>query len=365
MVIKILILLGDAGGGHMSAAKATAEGLEALHADIEAKIINLSDTEKSFPFNATDNSWKLVSKYPIAQTISNQIYKLINTKIGDYIARKFVQRFGANAVRKVIEREDPQIVISTHFVVSAVLEKMKQEMPQLFTVSIAADLVGFPRLLADSNADLIFCATAKAAKRLESFGIKPNVIKYPHFPLAVSKGGRQIEVDANQKCILVTGGGVGTIALVDEIGELLKLPKATVIVICGKSEDAYQLLQDRYRDYPNLRLEKFVNNMNDFLTAADLVIAKPGPATIVEIELLKRKAIFTQIIGKQEFGNIAYLKQNPNFVYLPEEKESVSKLALQLMSRPYRPFEPRFNKEANRQLANVVMKSYTASPKPL
>ncbi|MFA5623299.1 MAG: hypothetical protein WC981_03665, partial [Candidatus Dojkabacteria bacterium] len=48
-------------------------------------------------------------------------------------------------------------------------------------------------------------------------------------------------------------------------------------------------------------------------------IAKPGPATLLEIERLGKKAIFTRPVGYQEWGNVEYLLQNPNFIYIGNE----------------------------------------------
>ncbi len=365
MAAKVLILLGDAGGGHMSAAKAIAAGFQISYPQVEVKILDLSVEVSKFPFNATDQVWQNVSKYPFIEAISNFGYELTNTYLGNIIAHKVVLADGGLPLVKIIQRESPDVVISTHFIVSAVLEKVKYLFPGLKTVSVAADLVGFPRMLADHSADLIFCATAEAALRLEDFGIRSENIRFPYFPVnpnlqnyqGRTKFLRQIGLNPKLKIILITGGGLGTISMLDTIRTLLKLPGCQLIIVAGKKKATFELFKHEYANFPNVKVIQFVDNIQDYFNAADLVVAKPGPATIVELEIFRKPTLFTKMIGQQELGNIDFLMQNPNFVYLGKENGSTLSEASRLLMHKYIAFDSRFNFNSSVEIAIEIMTS--------
>lgn len=363
-----MILLGDAGGGHMSAARAMQAGFLAVDPELKVEVVNLSDRVKTFPFNATDSSWKLVSKSRPARLFSDLMYGVTNSWLGDKVARKLVVGSGRQAVIDAITDHQPDIVVSTHFIVSTILEAVKPQYPNLISVSIAADLVGFPRMLADHNADLIFCATSEAADRLKSFGIAPSAIRSPHFPVNANVASklsrdefwRQQGLDSDTKTILVTGGGVGTVSMLPLIERLLQIPNIRVVVICAKSEESYTYLNNKFGNNPRLVLKKFVPNLPEYMNASDIIVAKPGPATVIEIEILSKPAIFTNTIGKQEYGNVEFLKQNPNFVYLPDCQESIEQVVDRLLYREAVPFTARFNTESSAKIAEEVLRLKTS-----
>ena len=71
--------------------------------------------------------------------------------------------------------------------------------------------------------------------------------------------------------------------------------------------------------------------MQDIMNAADVVISKTGPGIIIELEVLNKKAVFTQYIGAQEKGNICYISGNPMFRYIGNRKDLINKKIEELM----------------------------------
>src|SRR5690606_11108162 len=74
----------------------------------------------------------------------------------------------------------------------------------------------------------------------------------------------------------------------------------------------------KYLDNKKVKILGYINNMHDYLKIADIVVGKPGPATIIESELFDKKMILTRKIGQQETGNIDYALKNPKFRYIGE-----------------------------------------------
>lgn len=92
--------------------------------------------------------------------------------------------------------------------------------------------------------------------------------------------------------IVVTGGGLGAKRLNAVVLEVLpKLQQlASVVLICGESH--YQQLRAVIKDdTPDFQLHSFVTNMQPLLGAADVVVARAGATTILELAALHKPTI--------------------------------------------------------------------------
>jgi UDP-N-acetylglucosamine:LPS N-acetylglucosamine transferase len=58
--------------------------------------------------------------------------------------------------------------------------------------------------------------------------------------------------------------------------------------------------------------------METLMAAADVVVTKAGPGTIMEALSLSRPLIVTGAVGLQETGNISYVENNKFGIYCPE-----------------------------------------------
>jgi processive 1,2-diacylglycerol beta-glucosyltransferase len=116
-----------------------------------------------------------------------------------------------------------------------------------------------------------------------------------------------------------------------------------LLIITGKLTEFRKQLQKKYSTNPTVATLGFVENMQDYLNAADIVVTKPGPATILEIELFQKQAILTRKVGIQEIGNIHYALQNPNFRYINDHWDKLSQTVNELLASPYKEFPARRN----------------------
>ncbi|MDY0097493.1 MAG: glycosyltransferase, partial [Candidatus Dojkabacteria bacterium] len=94
-------------------------------------------------------------------------------------------------------------------------------------------------------------------------------------------------------------------------------------------------LQKKYIKNSNILINGYTDRMQDFIISSDIVIAKPGPATVLEVEGLKKKAIFTYPVGYQEWGNVDYLTKNPNFKYIGRDFTNIEHTIDSLLSFEY------------------------------
>ncbi len=93
--------------------------------------------------------------------------------------------------------------------------------------------------------------------------------------------------------ILITGGGLGAVrinnAVADSLPQLLEL--GSVALVCGKHQ--YEALRDRLgANTAQFQLHAFVSqNMHEYMAAADVVVARAGMTTILELAALARPTI--------------------------------------------------------------------------
>jgi len=322
---KVLIVLADVGNGHKSAANAiTNTFIEYYNDDYELKVIDLFEASDIQPFNSSAETHILISRNKIVENIFNFIFNTLNKKIFFDIFNSYTLSRMLDECEKIVMNEKPDIVISVHPITSMILKGIKERNNSFKYAVVITDLVSIFRGWADSSADLVFCGTSEAVNTIVRFGVDVNKIHYPLFPINPSLKDfkskdtmlKILNLDETKLTILITGGGQGTVLLKDAIKRLANHNKYQVIVICGRSESLIEDLTYEYKNNPSIKILGFVNNIQDYLNLSDLIISKPGPATILEIELFAKKSILTRYIGLQEVGNISYALRNPRFRYI-------------------------------------------------
>lgn len=336
---KILIAIGDVGNGHRSGANALTESFNQLYPDIEVKTVDVFKLSNLWPYKETDELYKTMSKSKPLETINNTVFKITNTKyLYDVFTNYNVTQL-YDTTLQLLKEEKPDLVISVHPIVSMVLERMRDDI-EFLSVVVITDLITLYRGWADKNADLVFSPTTEAVKTLTEFGVNSNRIIYPLFPInpklknyrEKSEVLKELGFDANKQTILITAGGAGIGSLAGSIENLSKREDLQLIIITGKVEDYRIKLTEKYKDNKRIKVFGYINNIQDYLNASDIIVGKPGPATILEIELFDKKAVLTRKIGEQEIGNIDYAVRNPKFRYIGDDGKKLESAVFELLN---------------------------------
>ncbi|MCS7003236.1 MAG: glycosyltransferase, partial [Dehalococcoidia bacterium] len=82
-----------------------------------------------------------------------------------------------------------------------------------------------------------------------------------------------------------------------------------LIVVCGRNERARRRLSATPLQTPT-RVFGFVTNMPDLVSAADVVVTKGGPQSIMECLTAGRPVIVTDVLPGQERGNDRYVERH-------------------------------------------------------
>lgn len=339
MYKKVLIAIGDVGNGHRSGANALTESFNRLYPNVEVKTVDVFKLSNLWPYKETDELYKTMSKSKYLETINNTVFRITNTKyLYDVFTNYNVTQL-YDTTLQLLKEEKPDLVISVHPIVSMVLERMREDM-EFLSVVVITDLITLYRGWADKNADLVFSPTTEAVKTLTDFGVNVNRIIYPLFPInpklknfrEKSEVIDELGFDSKKQTILITAGGAGIKSLSDSIDNLAKREDLQLIIITGKVEDYRIKLTEKYRNNRRIKVFGYINNIQDYLNASDIIVGKPGPATILEIELFDKKAVLTRKIGEQEVGNIDYAIRNPKFRYVGDNGRNLELAVTELLA---------------------------------
>lgn len=311
---KILIFYSKTGGGHFRAAEAIASEIKQLSPKTQVVLYDgLEKTNFGVSINSSF-SYSVISNYLLF--FYNLIYRLTNNPLGLKILRGLIKNSWGNYYKAVIEKEKPDLIISTHhFITKSTLFKLKRCPPFIIVVT---DL-GKPHLIwFDKKADLIIVPTQNMANfAKKSLGL--TQISALGYPLTNSfKPLPQLKHFSNT--LLVLGGGLGSGNLKQQVLALLKHFKdKRVIAICGYNKPLLHSLSKI--NNPNLQTFGFVDNFSELAKDVDIIISKAGPAAIVESITLNKPLIITSWVGLQEKENINFVVENKLGVYNPQIKK--------------------------------------------
>ncbi|HEQ72198.1 MAG TPA: hypothetical protein ENN69_06895 [Spirochaetia bacterium] len=320
---KILIVIGDAGGGHISAARAIEKSFERLYpGKFQISVVDIFTVAGIKPFNDAYRLYKMVNENWFYEMVYDFTALLTSTPPGFFIYKQYVIAKLYRTAKKIIAGYDPDLVIANNSIITPLAENMKKEGAAFKTVVLVTDIVQIFRGWADKYADLVISPTEEATHRLIRYGVDPSRIRAPLFPikpeLADFRPRREVLKELGFKeqgkaIVLVTAGGFGVLSLERAINRLITDERLQVIVLAGRIEEFKKELETRYRGNSRVAVLGFVDNIQDYYNASDVIVGKPGPATIIEVELFRKKAVLTKRVGIQEKGNAKFAVRNPNF----------------------------------------------------
>ena len=217
-------------------------------------------------------------------------------------------------------------------------------------VGLAARILGIPLIIHDSDAHpgLTNRILAKWASGiatgapLEYYSYPKSISRYIGIPIASEfhlfseserlKARQQWGISPDAKLIVATGGGLGATRINNTVAEVLDelLKIGSVILIAGAAQyDELRSLTPQNDD--KFQLHAFVSSgMAELLGAADVVLARAGATTILELAALHKPTILipnAKLTGGHQLKNAA-VYADARAVSILNEDEMVKKPGL-------------------------------------
>src|SRR5258708_25933872 len=155
----------------------------------------------------------------------------------------------------------------------------------------------------------------------------PVHTKFSHLDLNQQQAREQLGWIRNRPVVLLVGGGDGMgplVATAQAIDE--RQVNAELVIVAGRNAALKAALESINWNRPT-RIYGFVDNMQVFMKAADLLISKAGPATITEAAIVGTPLILSGAIQYQESPNVDYVVEKKAGVYAPGPRRVAQSVA--------------------------------------
>jgi processive 1,2-diacylglycerol beta-glucosyltransferase len=232
--------------------------------------------------------------------------------------RELLNRGNSRKLQRVLDEFDPDAIVCTQAFACGVMASWKRatgrKTPVL--VGVLTDFVAH-RYWADPNVDLYIAPSEDTRQKLVSQGVPPERVAAfgiptnESFQQPVDKAAviKSLGLKPDLPKILVMGGSLGLGPMKSVIRKLNKLPQPfDVIVVTGKNQELQEQLA---RKGPKLRhatrIFGFVENVQELMEIAEIIITKPGGITTAEALVKKLPMIIINPIPGQEAKNTEYL----------------------------------------------------------
>ena len=296
MLKKVLLLSASAGAGHIRAAEAiekafkqveNAESREVRHIDV------LNYTNKVFRHLYSKAYIDLVNKLP---EVPGWVYDKLDKPWKNERRRLALDKLNTRPFVKLLREYHPDLIVCTHFLPAEIVSWLKaRERLSSRQVIIVTDFDVHAMWLVH-HYERYFVAIDEARAYLEALGIPSNKITVSGIPIdpvfAKKKDKQEMRAKhglaPERTTILLSAGGFGVGSVDALVASLLPLQHpAQVVAICGRNEELQNRLTKlaaRAKPDATVVLKPFgyTTEMDELMTASDLVLGKPGGLTTSE-----------------------------------------------------------------------------------
>src|SRR6185503_14848774 len=296
MLKKVLLLSASAGAGHVRAAEAIekafnqakdASNREVLHVDV------LNYTNKLFRHLYSKAYIDLVNKMP---EVPGWFYDKLDKPWKNERRRLALDKLNTRPFVKLLREYRPDLIVCTHFLPAEIVSWLKaKERLASRQVIIVTDFDVHAMWLVH-HYEHYFVAIEEARVYLEVLGIPAGKITVSGIPIdpvfAIKKDRQEMRAKhglaPDRTTILLSAGGFGVGSIDALVSSLLPLQhRAQIVAICGRNEDLKKRLTKlaaRSKPDATVLLKPFgyTKQMDELMTASDLVLGKPGGLTTSE-----------------------------------------------------------------------------------
>ncbi len=296
MLRKVLLLSASAGAGHVRAAEAVekafkqrkdSNGLEVHHFDV------LNYTNKLFRHLYSKAYIDLVNKMP---EVPGWVYDKLDKPWKNERRRLALDKLNTRPFVKLLREYQPDLIVCTHFLPAEIVSWLKaKERLASRQVIIVTDFDVHAMWLVH-HYERYFVAVDEARVYLEVLGIPAEKITVSGIPIdpvfAIKKDKQEMRAKhglaPDRTTILLSAGGFGVGSVDALVQSLLPLQhRAQVVAICGRNEELKErltTLASRIKPEASVLLKPvgYTKEMDELMTASDLVLGKPGGLTTSE-----------------------------------------------------------------------------------
>jgi processive 1,2-diacylglycerol beta-glucosyltransferase len=351
MAARLLLLSVSAGAGHVRAAQALEAAAKLARPPITATHLDLLTlVPKDFKKLYGEQYIKLVEKLP---QLWSFLYSKSDRPTRDSLIgrlKRAAEKLNTRKLDAELERLAPDAILCTHFLPAELLSRRRARMtadqrsklPPLWVQVTDFDVHA---LWVHPNVDRYCVASEEVAYRLADRGVPRERISVtgipvmPQFsaPLERAACARELGIAPDKFTVLMMAGGAGVGSLDELAQRLLGLSHdMQLVALAGRNAQLLQRLQRVAKQHPGRLFPLgFTTTVERVMTAADLVVTKPGGLSVSECLAKQRPMVLVSPIPGQEERNADYLLESGAAVKAVDGATLTFKVS-QLLAEPRR-----------------------------
>ena len=319
MYKRILILSASVGNGHTIAAESLKQAFEInnLAAEVRHEDV-LKFTNPLFRRLYGKAYIDLVNRAP---ELLGWMYDQLDEPWKNEKRRLFFDKLNTKPLIKMIREYDPDWIVCTHFLPAEIVSDLKANGKLSCPQAIVVTDFDMHALWLCRNYEHYFVALDETMAYLETLGFPSEKITVSGIPIAPlfsetqSKAGMREKygLDPEMPTVILSLGGFG-VGRIDRLLNALRSIRrpAQILAMCGRNEELKRQLEaaSNADDIVRVIAVGYTNAMDEYMTASDLIVGKPGGLTTCEALAKGLVFVIVNPIPGQEERNSDHLLEN-------------------------------------------------------
>ena len=286
--MKVLIFSASIGEGHDLPARVLAEGIERESPAAEVEIVDSLALVNTLVRRLVLDSSRFHSKW--GNRVFDLSYRLItDVRPTRWLAAKLTRLLASRPIRRAVLERSPDVVVSTYPGATEVLGDLRSRGKiDLPVVSAITDLAAL-RYWSHPGVDLHLITHPESAEEVLEIAPGTDVrcvrgLTDERFyePRSQDAARRELGLPAEGPVVIVSGGGWAVGDLEGAAEEALRVPRATVVCLCGRNEELRTELAEHFAGQPRVTVEGFTDRMPDWFAAGDALVHSTAGLTVLE-----------------------------------------------------------------------------------
>jgi len=316
---RVLIIYATGGMGHVKAAAAVEQAFNNKYPDVEIKNVDVIDYAATIYRKVFVDGYNYVSaKYPDTW---GWLYRGFNKKSRQKLPTMISQLAIEGNFIPFVKKFNPDFIVSTHPLPMMMISASKRKEVINIDSSMVLTDFGCHSFWIDSWVNYYFVATEEVKKCLQGYKVKSENIAVTGIPIELKFAKelnrqeiiKKLGLNPKIPTLLIVGGQFEFASLQKIIAGIKQVHKQNVqfLVVAGRDKELNDALaaSDLKKDL-QIKIFGFVNNMEELMTAADLIFSKAGGLTVSECLAKGLPMVINKVIPGQEEDNLDYLVKN-------------------------------------------------------
>lgn len=269
----------------MQIARVVEKSLRQLCPDAHVEVVDALEHCRRL-FRTYYDGFEIPMKYwpGLWEQIETQQYR------GESTGPLWLFRWGAQPLFRFIEAFAPQVVIATEVGLCEMAVLHKRETKAAYSL-VGIGALDFERPWAQPEVDLFISSPAEVADQLKAAGVAPERIVEcglpvdPAFIPSADKPALRLRLglESGLPALLISFGGSGKMKPRQVVSEVRRIQQPFQVIFIARRDERLREELLRLTDgMPHVHVLRWVDNMPEWMAAADILVSRAGSCTVAE-----------------------------------------------------------------------------------